>query len=301
MNVSAKVQPPGAYGAKVGLFATRTPHRPNPIGLSLVRIVGVSRKTPAARGGGPQKEGKGWNLEGAGPCRLHVAGCDLIEGTPVIDVKPYLGPPLDGPSCDPSNGTKEEGTGAPASGGGSSGASQGSARDPGSCGGYRVAPWVRSGLKQGESVRGRIVCDVELPWDGARADVSEEMAASISLLETPAFWRSHHHDGLTDWAQAVKELLQLDIRSVWQGRGGKGKSKTAGADRDSRYQEYEMEYDGVGMYVKFHSPPTGAPSEGHSQGPDASAVRSRPWVVVESIMPRGLPRTDGAVSAEGTL
>jgi len=100
MNVASKVRPPGAYGQKVGVFATRTPHRPNPIGLSLLRVVGASRRN---RGKHPPKQpvgsdgGERWDLSGTGPVRLHIAGCDLLEGTPVLDIKPYLGPPLDAP------------------------------------------------------------------------------------------------------------------------------------------------------------------------------------------------------------
>lgn len=49
-----------------GVFATRSPHRPNPIGLTVVRLLG--------------REG----------CRLRVAGVDMLDGTPILDLKPYL-------------------------------------------------------------------------------------------------------------------------------------------------------------------------------------------------------------------
>jgi tRNA-Thr(GGU) m(6)t(6)A37 methyltransferase TsaA len=49
-----------------GLFATRTPRRPNPIGLSVVELI--------------RREGR----------RLHVRGIDMLDGTPVLDIKPYL-------------------------------------------------------------------------------------------------------------------------------------------------------------------------------------------------------------------
>ena len=49
-----------------GVFATRSPHRPNPIGLSLVRLV--------------RRDG---NV-------LHIAGVDILDGTPVLDIKPYI-------------------------------------------------------------------------------------------------------------------------------------------------------------------------------------------------------------------
>ncbi|WP_347355992.1 tRNA (N6-threonylcarbamoyladenosine(37)-N6)-methyltransferase TrmO [Bdellovibrio sp.] len=62
----AKVHPPRLGGESMGLFATRTPHRPNPIGLSLVELVRV------------EKDG------------IVVAGADLVDGTPILDIKPYL-------------------------------------------------------------------------------------------------------------------------------------------------------------------------------------------------------------------
>jgi tRNA-Thr(GGU) m(6)t(6)A37 methyltransferase TsaA len=55
---------------KRGVFATRAPQRPNPIGLSCVRLVRVEKRL------------------------LHIADHDLLDGTPVLDVKPYL------PYCD---------------------------------------------------------------------------------------------------------------------------------------------------------------------------------------------------------
>ena len=64
---SPTVRPPRLGGnARMGVFATRSPFRPNPIGLSAVRLVQVS-------------------AEG-----LIVAGADLADGTPILDIKPYL-------------------------------------------------------------------------------------------------------------------------------------------------------------------------------------------------------------------
>lgn len=62
----AKVHPPRMGGKSIGLFATRTPHRPNPIGLSLVELIKV------------EKDG------------IIVSGADLVDGTPILDIKPYL-------------------------------------------------------------------------------------------------------------------------------------------------------------------------------------------------------------------
>ncbi len=69
---SPTVRPPRLGGnQRVGVFATRSPFRPNPIGLSSVRLCGVDLDTPD------------------GPV-LHVTGCDLMDGTPIYDIKPYL-------------------------------------------------------------------------------------------------------------------------------------------------------------------------------------------------------------------
>jgi len=61
-----QVMPPRGARVRRGLFATRSPDRPNPIGLSAVRLMRV---------------------EG---CNLHVKGIDLIDGTPILDLKPYV-------------------------------------------------------------------------------------------------------------------------------------------------------------------------------------------------------------------
>ncbi len=65
------VRPPRLGGnARLGVFATRAPYRPNPLGLTLVRLESV------------EAEG--------GSIRLIVRGADLLDGTPVLDIKPYL-------------------------------------------------------------------------------------------------------------------------------------------------------------------------------------------------------------------
>jgi tRNA (adenine37-N6)-methyltransferase len=65
-NWKPKVLVPRGPRQKRGVFATRSPHRPNPIGLSLVDLIEV-------RG-----------------LRLRVRNVDLLDGTPIIDIKPYL-------------------------------------------------------------------------------------------------------------------------------------------------------------------------------------------------------------------
>ena len=69
---SPTVRPPRLGGnTRMGVFATRSPFRPNSLGLSCVKIVG---------------------LEQTADCGtvIHVAGADLMDGTPIFDIKPYI-------------------------------------------------------------------------------------------------------------------------------------------------------------------------------------------------------------------
>ena len=69
---SPTVRPPRLGGnVRMGVFATRSPFRPNSLGLSCVRLLGVEKT-----------EGKGTTLL--------VGGADLMDGTPIYDVKPYV-------------------------------------------------------------------------------------------------------------------------------------------------------------------------------------------------------------------
>ena len=69
---SPTVRPPRLGGNKrMGVWATRSPFRPNHIGLSSVRLINISPNTPE------------------GPV-LEVSGADLMDGTPIYDIKPYL-------------------------------------------------------------------------------------------------------------------------------------------------------------------------------------------------------------------
>lgn len=61
-----KVLPPRSRSGRKGVFATRSPHRPNPLGLSAVRLERIEGLT------------------------LHVRELDMLDGTPVLDIKPYV-------------------------------------------------------------------------------------------------------------------------------------------------------------------------------------------------------------------
>ncbi len=66
------IRPPRLGGAKkVGVLASRSPHRPNPIGMSVVKLTHI-------------------DLEAKRGPELHVEGVDLLDGTPILDIKPYI-------------------------------------------------------------------------------------------------------------------------------------------------------------------------------------------------------------------
>jgi tRNA-Thr(GGU) m(6)t(6)A37 methyltransferase TsaA len=69
-RIKSKIAPPALGGGKVGIYATRTPHRYNPVGITLCKLdsIRVSNKQ----------------------VRLEVSGLDLVDGTPVLDIKPYV-------------------------------------------------------------------------------------------------------------------------------------------------------------------------------------------------------------------
>lgn len=79
-HAKAKVAPPRLHGERVGIFSTRSPHRPCPIGLSLVEIDRIDA------------------------CRIYFRGTDMVDGTPVLDLKPYI-PRYDSPVRNRFTGT----------------------------------------------------------------------------------------------------------------------------------------------------------------------------------------------------
>lgn len=66
-EIRLRVRPPRLGGnKKLGVFATRATHRPNPLGLSVVKLDGITNG------------------------RLQISGIDLLDGTPIVDIKPYV-------------------------------------------------------------------------------------------------------------------------------------------------------------------------------------------------------------------
>lgn len=73
LGYKAKVKPPRLDGQRVGVYSTRSPHRPNALGLTLAKLDKIEGDT------------------------IHLSDIDMIAGTPVLDIKPYI-PEYDSPS-----------------------------------------------------------------------------------------------------------------------------------------------------------------------------------------------------------
>jgi len=61
-----KIKPPWADGKEIGLFSSRSPNRPNPIGLSIVRVKNIIKN------------------------KIYTSGIDVFNDTPLLDIKPYI-------------------------------------------------------------------------------------------------------------------------------------------------------------------------------------------------------------------
>jgi tRNA (Thr-GGU) A37 N-methylase len=198
-SFASKVLPPLLYGGSIGVFASRSPHRPNAIGLSLVRIISVD---PSSR-------------------TIVVSGADLVNGTPVVDLKPWG--PFDCPTC-LHNTVDHQGI--------VSCIGKGDRCESFSA---RVPEWVDYGLKH------PYVLPIE--WSSeANADLNHILETGSSI-----FYQKEESEALRN---AINQMLGLDIRSVHQGRGGTSDVKRATEligdrirDTDLPGQSYEVEYD----------------------------------------------------------
>lgn len=228
-SFAAKVLPPLLNGDSIGVFASRSPHRPNALGLSLVKIIKV---------------------DVAGRTIL-VGGADLVNGTPVVDLKPWG--PFDCPTClhntvDHSGIVK--------------------CADVGDrCKSFNtlIPNWVEYGLAH------PYILPVE--WKPDVVPILVDAVDSDKCL----FYRKGESQALI---RAVEQMLGLDIRSVHRGRGKgaevpKGVATELIGDRlrgsqDKGGQAYEVQFDILHIEFRVHN-------GGHE------IHRSQPWISIDSI------------------
>lgn len=181
-RVKAKVKPPRMGGEKRGVFATRSPHRPIPIGLSLVKIDQIVNDT------------------------LYISGVDLVDGTPVLDIKPYI-PAYDNPTLQESERSSE--------------GCQGQSEDLL----VRVAPWLSSPrtscievemTKEAEHQLSLFQCH-----SNVSSDTDEKSLTEKSIREPKPEHKECSHvlemfHSVSEAREAIVAVLQQDPRSVYR-------------------------------------------------------------------------------------
>ena len=230
----AKVAPPLLGGKKVGLFATRSPHRPNAIGLTVVAVRAVD---VASRS-------------------VELGGVDFVDGTPVLDLKPLV--PADLVGSAPAPGvrfarwvpTTGHHVGAGGGGGGgddkppppiaAAGASDGISSVGTSNNTKKRPPPARVKFAKGLlDVRLSAAAERQLLRLWQAGAFTEGPADRPTAARGPrAFYRD-----LGDLRSALTEVLRLDVRSVHKGRGQSG--------RDGEEEFVLASF--AGMAVKFRT------------------------------------------------
>ena len=170
-SFAAKVLPPLLNGGSIGLFATRSPHRPNAIGMSLVQIISVCAESRT----------------------VIVAGADLVDGTPIIDLKPWG--PFDCPTCldkivhsiDSSDVGSQNHT------------NHGTFKGSNQCDFFKtfVPDWVEHGIKNPYKLA--------VKW---KKDAEESLRNMVENKKS-GYYKENEADVLVD---AISQMLGLDIR-----------------------------------------------------------------------------------------
>lgn len=178
-NIKSKITPPALGGQRVGIFATRTPHRYNPIGITLCKLDRI------------EKVGKS-------EVKLHISGLDVVDGTPVLDIKPYV-PVYDSVKTSSDNADDAH-----------------------------IPPWVAGGL----STKRPVVFS-----DSAKENLQSILQADPKALEFYGHQVGEQNlDATLDSAlECIRQVLAIDVRSSYQTK--KSRSGRFQAERSERLKD----------------------------------------------------------------
>ncbi len=188
---SSKIAPPALGGKKVGIFATRTPHRPNAIGFTLCKLESIAL---------PQKQKKKLSDKNDSTFSINISGIDLVDGTPVFDIKPFV-PHYDSVGYD----DKEQSSSNAAS----------------------LPTWVSSGLGKRREV-------VILPHARNQLEIimKHESDNGMKFYGVKTGRDKSEQDALQHIIECILEVLSVDVRSAWQTKKArKGKFQAERANR----------------------------------------------------------------------
>jgi tRNA (Thr-GGU) A37 N-methylase len=209
-GVPLKISPPALGGSKVGVLSTRSPHRPNPIGMTLARLDGIETS---------KKKNGGSKTAAATVTSLYISGLDLVDGTPVIDIKPYV-PHYDSPYHYPMISSpslllpsEQDST-------------------PPHC---RLPPWVADGLATKRPVHflPRALSDLQCIFDAN--PIALEFYGGNSSSSGGNNNNETAQEGLDNIKACIEQVLAIDVRSRWQStKSRRGKFQ---AERARRVQQ----------------------------------------------------------------
>jgi tRNA (Thr-GGU) A37 N-methylase len=254
----SKIAPPSLGGKKVGVFSTRTPHRPNPIGFSLCRLDKVlvssssSKQTQKIYNNKQQHGSGGRDCTTKTTFSLLLSGLDLVDGTPILDIKPYV-PHYDcvgyGNKSTIIDGVVSNEKEREVEGGGSSIERRGK-NTSSSCNGavveefhdgdnssnndnslVRVPQWVDSGLQKRRSISFLPAAEqflIDLAKPPPPPALTSSSSSSSSSPEQPLLSKMQFYGPNSPWQDkspsiavqhvrnVIIEILTSDVRSVWQ-------------------------------------------------------------------------------------
>lgn len=258
----SKISPPALGGKKVGIYATRSPHRSNPIGITLCKLDRIQ-------------------VDGPHQVTLHVSGLDLVDGTPVLDIKPYV------PVYDSVNDDGGSGASSPYNNNTTISAPT-------------VPTWVDGGLKTFRAVQ---------VSEDAEKQLRDILAEDPQALD---FYGPHRGDQdvsvtFASIMDCIRQVLAMDVRSSFQTqKTRKGKFQAERAKRVQAKFGLQNENDNTNkqttvnetevfctqqldnLMIEYQVQETEKPKRGASGNSGAEDL-----IVVRNI--RILPRTQGKV------
>jgi tRNA (adenine37-N6)-methyltransferase len=179
----SKIAPPALGGVKVGVLATRSPHRFNPIGLTLAKLDRIRTIERTVEG----------RKKSVSTTVLDISGTDLVDGTPVLDIKPYV-PNYDAPPSDSFTAST----------------------------GCHVPEWVSEGLATARSVQLTPVAEHELRDILQTNPMALEFYGHDESVE----------DAIVAVSACIQEILSMDVRSRYQTqKARRGLSQAERSDR----------------------------------------------------------------------
>jgi len=236
----AKISPPALGGKRVGIFATRTPHRPNPIGVTLCKIDAIPKSNNVKKKKKKQKKGKKHqqNLSvvesmddssalssSTTTYSIDVSGLDLVDGTPILDIKPFV-PHYDSVGYTPSTGSYNL----------NDATEKLAVSDLNASSSARIPQWINDGLEKRRNVMFTSKAELELEKimmginnQNPTSESTKNITNKNTLMDfygVSTGRDSSNEEALQHIRSCIIEVLGVDVRSAWQTKKArKGKSQ----------------------------------------------------------------------------